>query len=242
MAASIDPTLVEVLRGATVESVHRGAIAVVDADGALVASRGDIDRPIFPRSAVKVLQALPLVASGAADRLQLTDAELAIACASHRGEPIHAATAAGMLAKAGLDQQALECGAHWPYDEAAARALAEQHQRPSPLHNNCSGKHSGFLCLACALHDGPDLRQYVRGYIAPAHPVMREGNGRVAGRNRCRPRAGAARHRRLLDPDFRGAAAEPRARVRPRRHRHRSEPRAGRGGETAARPRSRRRP
>lgn len=170
----MNPILVDVTRGNATESTHRGAIAVVDADGAVLATLGDIERPIFPRSAVKVLQALPLVASGAADRLGLTDDELAIACASHGGEEIHAQTAARMLAKAGLDAGALECGAHWPYFEGAARALAARGAEPSALHNNCSGKHAGFLCLACAIHDGPDLRQYAKGYVAAEHPVMRE--------------------------------------------------------------------
>lgn len=171
----MNPILVDVMRGSAIESTHCGAIAVLDADGAVVASLGDIERPIFPRSAVKVLQALPLVASGAADRLGLTDDELAIACASHNGEAVHAQTAARMLAKAGLDLSALECGAHWPYNEAATRALAAEGREPTALNNNCSGKHSGFLCLACALHDGkPDLRQYVQGYVKPDHPVMRE--------------------------------------------------------------------
>ncbi len=171
----MNPILVDVMRGGTIESTHCGAVAVLDADGVVVASLGDIERPIFPRSAVKVLQALPLVASGAADRLGLTDDELAIACASHGGEEIHTRTAARMLAKAGLDADALECGAHWPHDEAAMRALAAQGREPTALNNNCSGKHCGFLCLACALHDGrPDLRQYVHGYVKPEHPVMRE--------------------------------------------------------------------
>ena len=171
----MNPILVDVMRGNAIESNHCGALAVLDGDGAVVASLGDIERPIFPRSAVKVLQALPLVASGAADRLGLTDAELAIACASHGGEEIHAQTAARMLAKAGLDASALECGAHWPYNEAAMRALAAQGREPTALNNNCSGKHSGFLCLACALHDGrPDLQQYVRGYVKAEHPVMQE--------------------------------------------------------------------
>ena len=171
----MNPILVDVMRGAAIESSHTGAIAVVDADGALVASLGDIERPIFPRSAVKVLQALPLVASGAAESLGLSDAELAIACASHGGEPIHEQTAAAMLAKAGLDVGALECGAHWPYEERAARALAAAGREPSALHNNCSGKHSGFLCMACAMHGGRDgLAGFVRGYVQPEHPVMRE--------------------------------------------------------------------
>jgi L-asparaginase II len=170
----MNPILVEALRGNAVESSHRGALAVFDADGALLIALGDIERPIFPRSAVKVLQALPLVASGAADRLGLTDDELAIACASHNGEEVHAQTAARMLAKAGLDVSALECGAHWPYLDTAARALAAQGRQPNALNNNCSGKHAGFLCLACALHGGVDLRQYVSGYVKPEHPVMRE--------------------------------------------------------------------
>ena len=171
----MNPILVDVMRGNAIESTHCGALAVLDADGAVVASLGDIQRPIFPRSAVKVLQALPLVASGASDRLGLTDDELAIACASHGGEKIHAQTAARMLAKAGLDANALECGTHWPYLDSAARALAAGGREPSALNNNCSGKHAGFLCLACALHGGkPDLQQYVRGYVGAEHPVMRE--------------------------------------------------------------------
>jgi L-asparaginase II len=170
----MNPILVEATRGDAVESVHCGALAILDADGSVVASMGDIERPIFPRSAVKVLQALPLVASGAADRLGLTDDELALACASHNGEEIHAQTAARMLAKAGLDVDALECGAHWPYLDTAARALAAHGQTPTALNNNCSGKHAGFLCMACALQGGVDLRQYVRGYVGAEHPVMRE--------------------------------------------------------------------
>jgi L-asparaginase II len=170
----MNPILVDVQRGGNVESQHRGALAVVDADGVVVVSLGDVERPVFPRSAVKVLQALPLVASGAADRLALSDAELALACASHNGEEVHARTAAQMLAKAGLDVDALECGTHWPYLDTAVRALAAAGRVPNALNNNCSGKHAGFLCLACALHGGPDLRQYVRGYVAAEHPVMRE--------------------------------------------------------------------
>jgi L-asparaginase II len=169
-----NPVLVDVCRGETIESQHRGAVAIVDADGAVVVALGDVDRPIFPRSAVKVLQALPLVASGAADRLGLSDAELALACASHGGEPRHAEAAAAMLAKAGLDADALECGTHWPYLDSAVRDLAVAGRGPSALHNNCSGKHAGFVCLACALHDGPDLRRWLRGYVEPGHPVMRE--------------------------------------------------------------------
>jgi L-asparaginase II len=168
------PVLVEALRGGIVESFHRGAWAVVDADGAVHSAAGDIERPIFPRSAVKVLQALPLVESGAAERYGLVDEELALACASHGGEPRHVAAAASMLAKAGVDEQALECGTHWPYHDGALKALAAAGAAPSALHNNCSGKHAGFVCLGCLMAEGGDRRAFLRGYVQPEHPVMRE--------------------------------------------------------------------
>ncbi|WP_280152689.1 asparaginase [Piscinibacter sp. XHJ-5] len=172
------PVLVEAWRGDAVESEHFGSLAIVDADAGVRAAIGDIDRPVFPRSAVKALQALPLVESDAADRLKLTDDELAIACASHNGEPVHVRTAAGMLEKAGVDAGVLECGAHWPYDDGASRELAARGALPTALNNNCSGKHAGFVCLACALmgwtDSGIDLRRFVKGYVRPEHAVMRE--------------------------------------------------------------------
>jgi len=171
---SAHPILAEALRGGVVESFHRGALAIVDADGAVHTALGDIDRSIFPRSAVKVLQALPLVASGAAEALGLSDEELALACASHGGEPHHAATAASMLAKAGVDAAALECGAHWPYHDGSIKAMAASGAQPSALHNNCSGKHAGFVCLGCGLSRGQEVAAFVRGYVSPDHPVMRE--------------------------------------------------------------------
>lgn len=163
-----DPVLVEVTRGDVVESVHHGALAVVDADGAEVLVLGDVDRPVFPRSAVKVIQALPLIESGAADRYGLTDDELSLACASHSGEPRHAETAARMLARAGREPACLECGAHWPMGQEAARALARTGAEPTVLHNNCSGKHAGFICAACAMDVDP------AGYIEPGHALQRE--------------------------------------------------------------------
>jgi len=163
-----NPVLVEVTRGAHVESRHRGSVAVVDADGAAVFALGDVARRVFPRSAVKSMQALPLVEGGHADKWGLTDAEVALCCASHGGEPAHVATAQAMLAKAGRDAGALECGAHWPSNEAASRALAKAADGPSALHNNCSGKHSGFVCLACGMGTDP------AGYVRAGHPAMRE--------------------------------------------------------------------
>jgi L-asparaginase II len=159
-----NPVLVEVTRGGAVESRHRGSAVVVDADGRIVLAIGDVDAPTFPRSAVKAIQALPLVESGAADGLQ--DAALALACASHGGEPMHTALAAQTLAKLGLDESALGCGAHWPLYAPATRDLAASGQKPSQLHNNCSGKHAGFLCLACS-QGWP-----VQNYVAAEHPVQ----------------------------------------------------------------------
>lgn len=167
-AISSSPILVEVTRGLSVESRHRGSVAVSDAAGRLAFSLGDVERPVFARSSVKALQALPLVESGAADRFGFEDAELALACASHAGEPEHVATAAGALARLGLGEDALECGAHWPLNDTAARALAASGAGPNRLHNNCSGKHAGFLCLACAMEVAPEA------YVEPAHPVQRE--------------------------------------------------------------------
>jgi L-asparaginase II len=166
-----DPVLVEITRGGVVESFHHGAVAVMDADGAMVLALGDIDRPIFPRSAVKGFQALPLIESGAAERFHLTDAEIALACASHSGEPRHVGAAASILGKAGQDLHCLECGAHWPMGDKAARALAASGMTPSALHNNCSGKHSGFICVAVQEKLDP------KGYIGAAHPLMREITG-----------------------------------------------------------------
>jgi L-asparaginase II len=181
-----NPVLVEVLRGKLVESSHRGSVAVVDADGSHVLSLGEIARPVYPRSAIKALQALPLIESGAADRFGLQPEELALACASHSGEPEHVATAARMLSRAGLDPSALRCGAHWPINQAAAHALARGGGTAGALHNNCSGKHAGFLCTACAL----DADR--ASYVEPKHPVQREVKavlealgGRVLGEDVC---------------------------------------------------------
>jgi L-asparaginase II len=178
-----NPVLVEVLRGSHMESRHSGALAIVDADGGLVCTLGDITRPIFPRSAVKALQALTLVESGAADRFALSDAELAIACASHSGEPEHVATSAGILAKLGLDAGALECGTHWPTREPVLRGMLARGEQATPLHNNCSGKHAGFVCVACqmAIAQGREPAEFARGYIAAEHPVMREVSAALGG-------------------------------------------------------------
>jgi L-asparaginase II len=180
-----NPVLVEAWRGDIVESFHRGAWAVVDGAGTVVASAGDIERPVYPRSAIKLLQALPLVESGAADRFGLDDEELALACASHDGEPDHARVAASMLSKAGLDAAVLECGAHPPYNESAKLALAAAGQRPSALHNNCSGKHAGFACLGCVMAGGREARGFLSGYVNAEHVLMREVGAAIESATGC---------------------------------------------------------
>lgn len=162
-----NPILVEIMRGSLVESRHRAAVVVRDADDRRVFALGDVTAPVFPRSAIKALQAIPLVEQGAADRYGFGDEELALACASHSGEPAHVAGVERMLAKAGLDASALRCGVHWPISQSAAHALART-GTASALHNNCSGKHAGFLCLACVM--GVDTADYFR----PEHPAQRQ--------------------------------------------------------------------
>ncbi|MCB1499281.1 MAG: asparaginase [Bauldia sp.] len=163
-----NPVLVEVTRGDLVESRHCGAIAVVDPHGRRVATVGDVEATVFPRSAVKPIQALPLVESGAADAYGFGAPELALACASHSGEPRHVETAGAMLAAAGRSVADLECGTHMPTSSVAERALIRAGHPASPLHNNCSGKHAGFICTACHLGLDPE------GYVLPDHPVQRE--------------------------------------------------------------------
>ena len=163
-----NPVLVDVTRGALVESRHRGAIVVVDATRSRRAAIGDVEAPVFPRSAVKALQAIALVESGAADRYGFGPAELALAAASHSGEPRHVETAEAMLRAAGRSVADLECGTHMPSSSVAERALVRAGHTPGPLHNNCSGKHAGFICLACHLGIDP------KGYVAADHPVQRE--------------------------------------------------------------------
>jgi L-asparaginase II len=169
-----NPVLVEIRRGGIVESRHRGAAAVVDSRGRLLAAWGDVAAAVFPRSAVKPLQALPLIESGAAERFAVTLPELALACASHGGKSDHVERIRAWLIRLGLGEGDLICGAHPPLDEAAARALIRAGDAPSPLHNNCSGKHTGFLALA--LHLGASLR----GYADPQHPVQQHVVGTLA--------------------------------------------------------------
>lgn len=181
-----NPVTVEVTRGALVESRHRGMAVVVDGTGKQLFAAGDVEAAVFPRSACKAMQALPLIESGAADAFGLTQRELALACSSHSGEEGHVETAAAMLAKAGRDLSVLECGAHWSSDQKTLIRQARTLDAPTALHNNCSGKHSGFICTC--VQAGWDHK----GYIGFEHPlqaeiraVMQDLTGAALGMDNC---------------------------------------------------------
>ena len=162
------PLLVEVVRGDHVESCHEVDAAVATSDGTVLESWGDPDRLVLPRSAVKPVQALPLVTTGAADAFGLGPVELALSCASHDGEDGHVAAVSGWLVRIGCSVDDLACGTHLPLAESAAAALLATGGSSSPLHNNCSGKHVGFLTVCRHLGLPTD------GYLAADHPLHRE--------------------------------------------------------------------
>jgi L-asparaginase II len=166
MADPRAPLIVEVTRGNLVESRHACAAAITDADGGVVRHWGDIGQPIYGRSAIKPLLALGLVETGAAGAFGLGDAEIALACASHDGEPRHLATLHAWLSRVGLTVANLECGPHLPFHEASARALIREGREPDAGYNNCSGKHAGMLTTA--VHMG----EPTRGYVRFEHPVQ----------------------------------------------------------------------
>jgi L-asparaginase II len=165
-----NPILVELTRNGTVESFHRGAIAVMTASGTLHFAAGDVERPVFLRSSAKPLQAVPLLRSGA----ELSPVEIALACGSHSGSAAHIGAVAAWLARLGLTEADLECGAHIPLDKTEAARLVRHGLPHSQLHNNCSGKHAGFLTLA------QQLGAPTQGYIAPDHPVQKAVSQAIA--------------------------------------------------------------
>ncbi len=169
-----NPVLVRLRRGPTVESVHRGAWVLADADGAVLAGAGAFAHPFFARSSVKALQALPLFDTGAAERFALDEEELALAIASHSGERCHTEVVRRTLAKLGLCEKDLLCGPQIPEDAAARRELFASGGQPGAIHNNCSGKHAGFLALARTL-DAPPER-----YLEPDSPGQRLVRGTIA--------------------------------------------------------------
>ena len=165
------------LRNGLPESWHFGAAAVVTPEGRLVARLGDpadLAAATFLRSAAKPFQILPLLLAGGAERFSLDDADLALICASHSGGEEHVARAAALLAKGGFTAGDLLCGAHPPFGREEARRLRRQGIAPTPLHNNCSGKHAGML-LACR-----HLGLAKEDYVSPDHPLQRLILARVA--------------------------------------------------------------
>ncbi|RVT83194.1 asparaginase [Rhodobacteraceae bacterium CCMM004] len=160
------PALIEVRRGGRLESVHCGHAAIVTPDGGVQEGWGTPSTVVYPRSSCKMVQALPLVESGAAEAAGLGDDHLALACASHNGAAIHTDRVRAWLAAEGLGEGDLRCGTQWPADRPARDALIRGEAAPDQTHNNCSGKHAGFLTLGRRLHGGPD-------YIDVDHPVQR---------------------------------------------------------------------
>lgn len=164
--AAANPVLVRITRGGMDESIHRGRAVAVGADGHVLAAWGDHRGIVYPRSSNKALQALPIVESGAADAFGLSDADLALACASHGGEPMHTERVAAWLARIGLSHAALECGSHAPYHAPTWEDMVRRGEAPTAVHNNCSGKHTGFLTTA--VHKG----EPTAGYVGYHHPVQ----------------------------------------------------------------------
>jgi L-asparaginase II len=151
----LEPFLVEVTRGDLVESVHQVAACAVDGGGALRLSAGDIDVPVFLRSSAKPFIAAAAVEAGVVERFGLEPREIAVMSASHHAEPFHIEAVQSILRKIGMDASALQCGAHYPYKEDQAQAMMRAGEPPSPLHNNCSGKHAGILALCVAIGAEP---------------------------------------------------------------------------------------
>jgi L-asparaginase II len=161
------PVLARVYRGPHVESAHRGSLAVVDDRGRLLHECGDAGLPVYIRSAAKPFQAMPLLLAGGEKRFRLDDAAIALMCASHGGEPGHVRQARELLRLGGFRVEDLQCGAHAPMHDASARELVRRGEKPTALHNNCSGKHAGLL-LACRSLDLDPA-----GYTSAAHPLQR---------------------------------------------------------------------
>lgn len=172
------PVVVEVTRGSLVESRHEGIAAVVGADGRVVAYWGDVDAAVMPRSAVKPIQAIPFVESGAVERFGLGDEHMALSCASHNGEARHVETVRSWLQRVGLSEEDLECGAHASRLTWRVEELARANAPLTNASNNCSGKHSGFLTTA--VQKGEPTRGYIR-YDHPVQRRVREALGDLAG-------------------------------------------------------------
>jgi len=159
--------LVEVSRGDLVESVHQVAACAVDAGGAVHFCAGDVDVPVFLRSTAKPFIAAAAVEAGVVERFGLEPREIAVMSASHHGEPFHIDAVRSILNKIGMDVAALQCGAHYPYEEKSAQAMIRAGEPPSALQNNCSGKHAGILALCVAIGADPNT------YLEASNPAQR---------------------------------------------------------------------
>jgi L-asparaginase II len=158
--------LLRVERGEVEEGLQRGHLAAVDGEGKVIASKGDPNRLTYFRSCAKPFQGIAALRTGIVERFDLTAEHVAIICASHNGEPRHVAVVRDLLAHAGIDESALQCGAHWPYDEAAASVVRREMDEPLAVFNNCSGKHSGMLAAARM------LQAPLGSYLEPSHPIQ----------------------------------------------------------------------
>jgi L-asparaginase II len=158
--------LAQVIRGETVESIHRGHLLIIDGEGQEIVNIGDAETLAFIRSSAKPFQVLPFLMSGGAERFGFLESEIALACASHSGERIHTTIAEKMLKKVGLAESDLRCGAHLPFNEARAEEMIRATEKPTQLHNNCSGKHAAMLGFAKLI--GADLKTYDR----PENPIQ----------------------------------------------------------------------
>ncbi len=161
-----NPVLVNTTRGTILESKHRGSYCITNIDGSILSKAGDISRQIYPRSSIKIFQAMPMILSGAVEEFNLTPEEIAVTCASHSGEGRHTKVISNILKKAGLTPDDLECGAHRPTHLQSSEDLIKDGKTFAKINNNCSGKHTGMLLL-CKLN-GYDTR----GYIKFSHPVQ----------------------------------------------------------------------
>ncbi|MEE9334527.1 MAG: asparaginase [Granulosicoccaceae bacterium] len=154
----MNPSLVNIWRGNAIESRHRGAVAVVNSSGRPLLALGDVQRPVFARSAIKFMQALPLIESGAADNFDLDERHIALACASHNAEPEHVQLIEQWLHRIACNVDHLECGAHMPMGADAQIALCASGRMPTRVHNNCSGKHTAMLSIC--KHLGEQTNNY----------------------------------------------------------------------------------
>ncbi|MEK6256345.1 MAG: asparaginase, partial [Chloroflexota bacterium] len=167
MTSSAYLPVFETTRGDTIESIHYGAIAVVNSDGELVASFGDPQTTTFTRSSAKPFQSLPFIEALGHEHFALSQEEIALICASHSGTDAHVAIAESIQGKVGIDKTQLLCGTHQPYDKAARKALLERGESPSVNHHDCSGKHSGMLAYA-KMQSWP-----TESYIERDHPIQK---------------------------------------------------------------------